>query len=91
MSLDRAETNPTAEQCEALLGEIFREFFDDENLIMRPEMTARDVDGWDSLAHVRLLLTIERKYQIRFSTPEVGGLRSVGDLASLITRKTNAR
>jgi acyl carrier protein len=91
MSSDRSETNPTAKQCEELLGQIFREFFDDENLSLRPDMTARDVDGWDSLAHVRLLLTIERKHHIRFSTPEVGGLRSVGDLASLIARKTSAR
>jgi len=73
-----------------MLGEIFRDFFDYENLILRPEMTARDVDGWDSLAHVRLLLTIERKFQIKFSAPEVGCLRSVGDLVSLVAHKTNA-
>ena len=78
------------EQCERLLGEIFRDFFDDENLILRPEMTARDVDGWDSLAHVRLLLTIERKYQIKFSAPEVGGLRTVAELTSLVARKTRS-
>jgi acyl carrier protein len=46
------------------------------------------VDGWDSLAHIRLLLTIERKFQIKFSAPEVGGLQTVGDLVSLIERKT---
>lgn len=73
-----------------MLGEIFRDFFDDESLILRPEMTARDVDGWDSLAHIRLLLTIGRKFDIKFSAPEVGSLRSIGDLVSLISRKTNA-
>jgi len=83
-------TISNSQQCEKMLGEIFRDFFDDENLILRPEMTARDVDGWDSLAHVRLLLTIERKFQIKFSAPEVGGLRSVGDLVSLVAHKTNA-
>lgn len=72
-----------------MLGEIFREFFDDEKLVLCAETTARDVDGWDSLAHVRLLLTIERKFRIKFSVPEVGGLRSVGDLVSLIARKTD--
>lgn len=83
-------TKPNSEQCETMLGEIFRDFFDDDSLVLRPDMTARDVDGWDSLAHVRLLLSIERKFQIKFSAPEVGDLRSVGDLASLIARKTNA-
>jgi acyl carrier protein len=78
---------PTPESCEALLGEIFRDFFDDESLVLRPEMTARDVDGWDSLAHVRLLLAIGRKYKIQFSASEIGGLRTVGDLVSLVARK----
>ena len=83
-------TKPNSEQCETMLGEIFRDFFDDDSLVLRPDMTARDVDGWDSLAHVRLLLNIERRFQIKFSAPEVGGLQSVGDLVSLIARKTNA-
>ena len=78
----------SGEQCERVLGTIFREFFDDESLILSPGTTARDVDGWDSLAHIRLLLTIERKFQIKFSAPEVGGLQTVGDLVSLIERKT---
>ena len=37
-----------------MLGEIFRELFDDDSLILQPDMTACDVDGWDSLAHVRI-------------------------------------
>jgi acyl carrier protein len=90
MSLEGGETNPTSERCETMLGKIFRELFDDDNLTLRPDMTARDVDGWDSLAHVRLLLTIERKFHIKFSAPEVGGLRSVGDLVSLVARKIAA-
>jgi acyl carrier protein len=81
--------DPTPEMCETLLGDTFRDFFDDESLVMRPEMTASDVDGWDSLAHVRLLLALGRKYKIQFSASEVGNLRTVGDLALLIARKTN--
>ena len=82
--------NPTPELCEALLGEIFRDFFDDDSLILHPEMTARDVDGWDSLAHVRLLLAIGRKYKIQFSASEIGSLRTVGDLVSLVARKRSS-
>ena len=77
----------TPETCEELLGDVFRDFFDDEDLVLRPDMTARDVDGWDSLAHVRLLLTIAKKFQINFSASEVGSLQSVGDLALLVQRK----
>jgi acyl carrier protein len=83
--------NPNPEVCEEMLGNIFRDFFDDESLVLRPEMTARDVEGWDSLAHVRLMLAIGRKFQIKFSASEVGGLRCVGDLVTLIERKSNPK
>jgi acyl carrier protein len=85
------EPSPSAEACDGMLGVFFRDFFDDDTLKLRPEMTARDIDGWDSLAHVRLLLAIGRKYHIRFSTPEVGALQSVGDLVSLVAHKTNSK
>jgi acyl carrier protein len=88
MPLQSGGTSVTTEQCENVLGDIFREFFDDDSLVMRPDLTARDVYGWDSLTHVRLLLTLERKFQIKFSAPEVGGLQTVGDLVLLIDRKT---
>ena len=78
------------EEIREQVQDVFREVFDDPTLILNDRMTADDVDGWDSLAHVRLLLTIERKFQIKFSAPEVGGLRSVGDLVSLVAHKTNA-
>lgn len=84
------ESNPSPETCEELLGKVFRDFFDDDTLVLRPEMTARDVDGWDSLAHVRLLLALGRKFNINFSASEVGGLRTVGDLVALIERKRNS-
>ena len=88
MFVQSSGANPGTEQCEGLLGAIFREFFDDDSLMLRPDMTASDVDGWDSLTHIRLLLTIERKFQIKFSASEVGGLRTVRDLVLLIVRKT---
>ena len=75
--------------CDSLLGDVFREFFDDDSLVLRPDMTARDIDGWDSLAHIRLLLTIERKFHIGFSAAEVGGLQTVGELTLLTGRKVD--
>jgi acyl carrier protein len=88
MSLGDARLNDN--QCERVLGDFFREFFDDEKIVLRPDMMARDVDGWDSLAHVRLLLTIERKFKIKFSASEVGSLQTIGDLVGLIGRKTDS-
>src|ERR1700690_1891372 len=81
------ETRLNAGYCESLLGDVFRDFFDDDSLVLRPDMTAREADGGDSRAHIRLLLTIERKFHITFSASEVGGLRTVEELALLVSRK----
>jgi len=87
MSQPSGKVGIDRDECERALGEVFREFFDDDSLVLRPEMTAQDIDGWDSLANIRLLLTLERKFHIKFSASEVGGLKNVGDLVALIVSK----
>jgi acyl carrier protein len=71
-------------QIYARLTNIFEDVFDDDSIKLTPELSAKDVDGWDSLTHVRLLLTIEKAFATRFSTSEIGKLESVGDLVALI-------
>jgi acyl carrier protein len=66
------------------LAEIFEDVFDDDTVKLTPELSAKDVDGWDSLTHIRLLLTIEKAFKVKFSTSEIGKLENVGDLVSLI-------
>ena len=66
------------------LVEIFEDVFDEDTIKITPELSAKDVDGWDSLTHIRLILTIERAFKIKFSTSEIGRLENVGDLVSLI-------
>jgi len=70
------------------LGEIFEEVFDEDSIVITPELSAKDVDGWDSLTHIRLILTIEKAFKIKFSTSEVGKLEIVGDLVTLIKART---
>jgi acyl carrier protein len=62
------------------LNQIFKMVFDDDGIQISPEMTANDVDGWDSLSHVNLITTIEAKFNIRFSQKELLKQRNVGDL-----------
>lgn len=71
-------------QIYARLAGVFDEVFDDDSIQLKPNLSAKDVDGWDSLTHVRLLLTIERAFKIKFSTSEIGKLENVGDLVNLI-------
>jgi acyl carrier protein len=63
---------------------IFQDVFDEDSIEVTPELSAKDVDGWDSLAHIRLILTVERAFKIKFSTSEIGKLENVGDLVALI-------
>ena len=76
-----------AEIC-AKLNIIFQDVFDDDELEVTPEMTARDVEGWDSLSHVRLGLTVERAFGVRFSASDITSLKNVGELVDLVRVKT---
>jgi acyl carrier protein len=69
------------------LNEIFCEVFDDDDIRIAPEMTANDVEGWDSLSHVNLVVAIEGRFTIRFSQKELLTFKNVGDLLRCIDAK----
>jgi acyl carrier protein len=73
------------------LQDIFRDVFDDRSLVLRDEMTAQDVDGWDSLTHINLIIAVERKLGIKFATAEISRMReagqNVGSFVSLVEGK----
>lgn len=66
------------------LSAVFRDVFDDETIALRPETTADDIDGWDSQAHVTLVVATEMRFGIKFRTAELESLRNVGDFVRLI-------
>jgi len=66
------------------LTQIFHDVFDDETIEVTPQLSAKEVDGWDSLTHIRLILTIEKAFKIKFAASEIGKLEDVDDLAALI-------
>ena len=72
------------------LQEIFRDMFDDDELVLSDATSAKDVPGWDSLKNVKLIVQIERAFKVRFATGEVVGLKNVGELLALIERKKTA-
>jgi acyl carrier protein len=72
----------------ARLTEIFEEVFDDDSITATPALSAKDVDGWDSLTHIRLMLTVERAFKVKFSTSEIGKMETVGDMVTLIKART---
>jgi acyl carrier protein len=77
----------TSGEIQSQLTTIFRDVFDDPDLIPEREMTADDVSEWDSLSHVRLMLTVEKAFRVRFTASQVGNLKNVGDLIDLLQSK----
>ncbi len=75
----------------AQLTEIFRDIFDDENLQLRPGLTAADVPEWDSFNHINLVVAAEAKFKIKFLTAELESMQTVGHLADLIQSKLAAQ
>jgi acyl carrier protein len=69
------------------LTPIFREVFDDDSLVVSDDMTADDVDGWDSLSHVNLLIAIEIAFDIEFKQNEIQSFANVGELEKCIIDK----
>ena len=66
---------------------VFQDVFDDDSLTVRAETTASDIDGWNSLAHIRLMVSIEKAFGVRFSAAEISSFKTVGDMAIVINRK----
>jgi acyl carrier protein len=66
------------------LTEVFHDVFGDDTLVLSRELTADQIDGWDSLTHVRLILSVERAFNTRLPSTKVALLKNVGDLLDLI-------
>ena len=71
----------------AELTDIFHDVFADNSIVLRPETTAKDVDGWDSFNHLSIMVAVEGRFGIRFGTKEIEQLTNVGELAGLIQQK----
>jgi acyl carrier protein len=74
----------------AALVEVFRDVFDDDTITIGPATTASDIEGWDSQAHVSLVVATEMRLGIRFRTSEIERLSNVGDFVQLIGAKCKA-
>jgi acyl carrier protein len=63
---------------------IFREVFDDENLILRDDLSAKDVANWNSLNHINLILRVEEEFGLQFQAEEIAKLANVGEFLELL-------
>ena len=69
------------------INEGFRAVFDNESITLTPDLTADDIDEWDSLSHINLMLAIELEFGIEFLQSEIQDFRNVGELIECVKTK----
>lgn len=69
------------------LEKIFKKVFKNESIVLRDELTANDIDNWDSLTHMVLISDIEQYFSIKFKLKEMNKMRNVGDMIDIISTK----
>lgn len=69
------------------LTEIFRDFFDDNDIVISDETTSDDIEDWDSLEHINLIVAIEQEFGMKFSMGEVTGMKNVGAMVDIIQER----
>ncbi len=69
------------------LTSVLKDVLDHDDVHLTMDTTAADVEGWDSLAQIRIMLGVEQKFAVHFNTAEISTLPNVGALVALISRK----
>ena len=77
----------TYDSIKSKLNEIFCDVFDSNEIQIFDEMTAQDLEEWDSLNHITLILAIESEFKIKLRAAEVGGLSNVGEMITLLQNR----
>lgn len=66
------------------IADVLRDVFDDDDIRVQTTTTAADVDGWDSVTNVEVMVALERAFGVRFKTAELAGFENLGDLARTV-------
>jgi acyl carrier protein len=77
----------TRDAITAKITELMEDIFDEDDLTYSDELTAADIEEWDSLSNIRFVVGIEKEFGIRFSNSEIAALENVGQMVDLIAAK----
>ena len=81
------ETDMTREEVYTKLNEVFRDVFDDETISVHDETTSDDIEDWDSLEHINLVVAVENEFDIEFNMGEVNKMKNVGVMVDIILQR----
>ena len=74
-----------------ILNGIFRQVFDDDSLVVTRDTTANDIEEWDSLTHMNLVMAVEQRFKIRVALGELQSLKNVGGMVDLVDKKARKK
>lgn len=77
----------TREEVYGKLNEVFRDIFDDEDITVSDGTTADDIEDWDSLEHINLVVAVEKEFGIKFNMSEVNKMSNVGEMVDIILQR----
>ena len=67
--------------------DLFRDVLDDEELVLTDATTADDVDEWDSLSHIQLIVAVEKAFKVKFTSKEILSWKNIGELVDCVLSK----
>lgn len=74
----------TREEAYERVNKVFRDIFDDETITVKDETTSADIEDWDSLEHINLIVALEEEFGMKFTMGEITGMKDVGESVDLI-------
>jgi acyl carrier protein len=77
----------TKEEIKAAVIEVFQDVLDEDDLGITEASTAQDVEDWDSLTHVQIVVGVEKRFKVRFASQEIAAFENVGDMINAIEKK----
>lgn len=81
----------TFDEVLSAVNQVFIDVLDHDDIVLAPTSTAADVEDWDSLTHIELVVAIEKRFGIKFTLAEIQGYHNVGEMCEGIVRKLGMR
>jgi len=72
------------------VNEIFIDVLENDDIKLERSTTAKDIDEWDSITHIQLIVAIEKKFKVRFNTTEINSWQNVGEMCDAVDKRVNA-
>ncbi len=69
------------------LNNVFRDVFDDDSIVVNENTTSNDIEDWDSLEHINLIVAVEQEFGMKFNMGEVTTMKNVGDMVNIILNR----